>query len=277
MSTNILDAVLSQYEKSAQTFAPKMTQEERMKKYFVTLLKDNEKEATKRVRILPTNDGTSPFKEVYFHEIQVNGKWQKFYDPALNDNEESPLTEVYQELMVTGKESDKELAKQYKARKFYIIKLIDRDNEADGPKFWRFKHNYKQDGIFDKLIPIFRQKGDITDPDKGRDILVSLVKAKTPQGKYYTAIQSIMHDDPTPLSEDKEQAKAWIEDDMKWSDVYSRKPVEYLQAIARGETPKWDANSGKYVYGDNLTSEMTIGGQQHDEPDMAGEDDDLPF
>lgn len=278
MSTNILDAVLAQYEKSNQTFSPKMSQEERMKKYFTALLKDNEKEATKRVRILPTTDGSSPFKEAYFHEIQVNGKWQKFYDPALNDNEESPLTDVYDELIATGKESDKELAKQYKARKFYIIKLIDRDAEQDGPKFWRFKHNYKKEGILDKIIPIFRQKGDVTDPDKGRDLLVSLVKATTPQKKTYTAIQSIMHDDPTPLSEDKEQASAWINDELTWSDVYSKKPKEYLEAIARGETPRWDTNAGKYVYGDNVTDTTTMGGgKTYDEPDMSPEDDDLPF
>jgi hypothetical protein len=278
MSTNILDAVLAQYEKSTQTFSPKMSQEERMKKYFTALLKENEKEATRRVRILPTTDGTSPFKEAYFHEIQVNGKWQKFYDPAQNDNEESPLTDVYDELIATGKESDKELAKQYKARKFYIIKLIDRDAEQDGPKFWRFKHNYKKEGIFDKIMPIFRQKGDVTDPDKGRDLLVSLVKSTTPQKKTYTAIQSIMYDDPTTLSSNKEQASAWINDELSWSDVYSKKPKEYLEAIARGETPRWDNNAGKYVYGDNVTDSTTMGGgKTYDEPDMSGEDEDLPF
>ncbi len=72
---------------------------------------------------------SSPFKEVWYHELQVGGKWQKFYDPGKNDNERSPLNEVHDELMSTGKESDKELAKQYKSRKFYIVKVIDRDAE----------------------------------------------------------------------------------------------------------------------------------------------------
>ena len=51
-----------------------------------------------------------------------------------NDGERSPLTEVYEELMSTGKESDKDLARQYRPRKFYIVKVIDRDNEDHGPK-----------------------------------------------------------------------------------------------------------------------------------------------
>ena len=106
MATNVLDAVLAQYENSKQggsSNTSKFTQEERMKKYFAALLKDNEKQGQRRVRILPTTDGSSPFKEVWFHEIQVDGKFQKFYDPGKNDNERSPLNEVYEELMSTGK------------------------------------------------------------------------------------------------------------------------------------------------------------------------------
>jgi hypothetical protein len=83
MATNPLDAILAQYEQSQKSGSNtnKMSQDERMKKYFAALLKDNEKQGQKRLRILPTNDGSSPFKEVWFHEIQVDGKWQKFYDP----------------------------------------------------------------------------------------------------------------------------------------------------------------------------------------------------
>jgi len=155
-----LDAVLSQYEKNTKPYGESnaMSQEERMKKYFACILLQGQAQGQRRVRILPTKDGSSPFKEAWYHEIQVGGQWNKFYDPGKNDNERSPLNEVYEELMSTGKESDKELAKQYKPRKFYIVKVIDRDNEQDGPKFWRFKHNYKQEGIFDKIIPIYKAK-----------------------------------------------------------------------------------------------------------------------
>lgn len=265
MATNSLDAVLSQYEKSTQNSAAsgsKMSSEDRMKKYFAALLKDNEKQGQRRIRILPTIDGSSPFKEVWFHEIQVDGKWQKFYDPSKNNNERSPLNEVYEELMSTGKESDKQLATQYKARKFYIVKVIDRDNEQDGVKFWRFKHNYKQEGILDKIIPIWKAKGDITDTDTGRDLILELTKAKTGKGAMYTVIQTVMYDDPAPISENENEMAEWIGDEMTWEDVYSKKPVEYLEAIARGETPRWDSEKGGYAYSNSETSEVSMGGSK---------------
>lgn len=281
MATNPLDAILAQYEQSQKpsSNSSKMSQDERMKKYFAALLKDNEKQGQKRLRILPTNDGSSPFKEVWFHEIQVDGKWQKFYDPGKNDNERSPLSEVHEELMATGREADKELAKQYKPRKFYIVKLIDRDNEKDGVKFWRFKHNYKNEGILDKLIPIFRAKGDVTDPTKGRDIILEMTKAKTPKGATYTVIQTIMYDDPAPIHTDKETSDSWVNDELTWADVYSKKPVEYLEAIAKGETPKWDSDKGGYVYGNSESSEVVIGSKsKNQDPQEDWEaDGDLPF
>jgi len=284
MATNSLDAVLAQYEQAKQggsSSTSKFTQEERMKKYFAAILKDNEKQGQRRLRILPTPDGSSPFKEVWYHEIQVDGKFQKFYDPGKNDNERSPLNEVYEELRSTGKDSDKELAKQYLSRKFYIVKVIDRDNESDGVKFWRFKHNYKNEGILDKIIPIWRAKGDITDPDNGRDIILELTKAKTPKGATYTVIQTVMYDDPAPVHENKELANTWIKDELTWEDVYSKKTEEYLEAIARGETPRWDSDKGGFVYGNSSQGEISMGGESkkvNSDPQANAEpDEDMPF
>ena len=279
-TNNVLDAVLSQYENSKSgdfTSGSKMSQEDRLKKYFAAILKDNEKQGQKRIRILPTPDGSSPFKEVWFHEIFTDGKWQKFYDPSKNDNERSPLSEVYEELMSTGKES-------YKPRKFYIVKVIDRDNEQDGPKFWRFKHNYKQEGIFDKIIPIYKAKGDVADAEKGRDLILELTKAKTPKGAFYTVIQTVMYDDPSQVHEDEDTMTEWVDNELTWEDVYSKKPVEYLESIARGETPRWDSDAGKYVYSNTEVGEVSMGGKKTKEetktvdPQSNDEiDEELPF
>ena len=284
MATNSLDAVLAQYEKAKQgstSSTSKFTQEERMKKYFAAILQDKETQGQRRLRILPTTDGSSPFKEVWYHEIQVDGKFQKFYDPGKNDNERSPLTEVYEELRSTGKEEDKKLASNYLARKFYIVKVIDRDNEEDGVKFWRFKSNYKNEGIYDKIIPIYRNKGDIADPEKGRDLILELTKAKTPKGAYYTVIQTVMYDDAAPIHEDTKLAESWVNDELTWEDVYSKKPVEYLEAIARGESPKWNSDKGGYDYGNSDSDEMSFGGSKPSAPidPQAGdeEDSDMPF
>lgn len=255
-----LDAIMAQYEKNQKGDSQKLTQEERMKRYFTLLLSDKENTGQRRIRILPTTDGSSVFKEAWFHELQVGGYYQKIYDPAGNDNEASPLADVYNALKATKRKDDDELAKDYKAKLFYVVKVIDRDNEQDGPKYWRFKHNYKKDGILDKIIPIFRNKGDISDMDTGRDLIIELVKSKSPKGKEYTTVSTIMYDDPTPLSTDENLAKKWANDESTWRDVYSRKPLEYLEAISRGESPQWDNNLGKFVYLNSSNSEASFGG-----------------
>lgn len=281
MST--FDAVLAQYEKNKQATsgnANRVSQEDRMKKYFTTVLPKGSTGEERRIRILPTTDGSSPFKEVYFHEVQVDGKWVKLYDPR-QEGKRSPLHEVYEGLMMTGVDSDRELARQYRSRKFYIVKVIDRDNEQDGVKFWRFKHNSKGDGVLDKIFPIFKNKGDITDPTSGRDLIISLSLTKAGTGKEYTSISSVIPEDKTPLHEDESIAKQWIEDELTWSDVYSKKPEDYLEMVARGEVPRWDGETKKWI--SNLQTEETIGQPQTVSTpvvDPQAEDDadeDLPF
>ena len=225
---NSIDAILSQYEKNTQPAASgnKVSSEDRLKKYFTTILPKGSTSGQKRIRVLPTKDGSSCFKEVEFHEIQVNGSWVKLYDPA-QDGERSPLNEVKKSLESTGDETDRQIARNYRARKFYIVKVIDRDNEQDGPKFWRFKHNYKGDGPLDKIIPIIRSKGDVTDMLEGRDLILSLTLNKAPNGREYTTINSIIQDDKTALHTDSEIANEWVNDDTTWRDVYSIKPIEF--------------------------------------------------
>ena len=280
MST--FDSVLAQYEKNKNATsgnANRVSQEDRMKKYFVTILPKGSKGEDRRIRILPTPDGSSPFKEVYFHEVQVDGKWVKLYDPK-QEGKRSPLNEVYEGLMMTGVESDKILARQYRARKFYIVKVIDRDNEQDGPKFWRFKHNAKGDGVIDKIFPIFKNKGDVTDTQKGRDLIISLTLTKSGTGTEYTSINSVIPEDMGVLHEDENIAKTWVEDELTWSDVYSKKGEDYLEMVAKGEIPRWDNDSKKWV--SNSSTEETFGTQKVSTPvvdpqDGDEVDEDLPF
>lgn len=280
MST--FDAVLAQYEKNKNATSGnnnKISSEDRLKRYFTTVLPKGSKGEERRIRILPTKDGSSPFVEVKFHEVQVDGKWVKLYDPA-QEGKRSPLNEVCEGLMMSGVDSDKELARTYRSRKFYIVKVIDRDHEADGVKFWRFKHNHKGDGVIDKIFPIFRNKGDVTNPENGRDLILSLALTKAGTGKEYTVINSVLNDDPSALHADADVAKTWLDDELTWSDVYSKKGEDYLEMVARGEVPRWDSTSNKWV--SNMTAEETIGAPKSSTPVVDPQEDeeadsDLPF
>jgi len=60
MANSVLDSVLAQYEKNSNptgNSTPRMSEQDRLKRYFTTLLGKNEKSGQKRVRILPTKDG----------------------------------------------------------------------------------------------------------------------------------------------------------------------------------------------------------------------------
>jgi hypothetical protein len=134
-----LDAVLKQYEQNQvnSSSTNNISREERLKKYFAAFLPKGEEGGEKVIRLLPTSDGSSPFKEVYYHEIQIDGKWTKLLDPGKNGDgtptgERSPLNEVEEALKMTGNEKDKEIARQYRSKKFYIVKIIDRGNEDEG-------------------------------------------------------------------------------------------------------------------------------------------------
>jgi hypothetical protein len=93
-----------------------------------------------------------------------------------------------------------------------------------------------------------------------------------------------MFDDPSPVHEDKDTGDTWVNDTSTLHDVYAKKPVEYLEAVANGETPKWDTVTGKYVYGDSSQGDYSFGGQSTKE-DTKKEDpqakeqasDDMPF
>ena len=114
---NTTDAVLAQYEKNKNTTSGnKLTSEDRLKKFFHPFLKEGVKSGEVRIRILPAKvDGASPFEALQFHELQVNGKWTKIYDPA-GEGKRSPLNEVREGLTMQGTEEARELAKQYRSK-----------------------------------------------------------------------------------------------------------------------------------------------------------------
>lgn len=239
-----LDAILSQYEKNTQnTKGSKISNEDRLKKYFTEKLQKGVKSATRRFRILPGKDGQSPFNEVYFYERQVNGKYEKIYCNKLNDGEDCPLYEAKEALLMEGSKKAKEMAREYTPRKYYVVKGIDRDNEDHGVKFWRFKHKYTGDGVMDKLMPLFKLKGDITDAREGRDIIITTNR----NDKGWSVVSSIMADDVTLLTSDKDKANDWFNNEETFRDVYSKKSQEYLEIVAKNMTPIWDSEQSKYV------------------------------
>jgi len=245
---NPLDAILSQYEKNSEKGGgnkPKISNEERLKKYFTEKLRQGQKTAEKTFRILPSTDPTkSPFVETYYHEMNVNGKYEKIHCTKLNDGEPCKICEAREALYEDGSKKAKAMASSYTARKYYVVKGIDRDNEDHGVKFWRFKHKYTGDGVMDKLIPILKKRGNIMDPREGRDITITTNR----NDKGWSVVTNIMSEDPSVLTDPKStEAKDWMSNEETWRDVYSVKPVEFVNIVAEQKTPVWDSELKKFV------------------------------
>ena len=262
---NALEAMLAQYEKNN---APKYEKQEAktydLKNYFNTYIPESVKSGTKTIRILPTQTG-SPFVEMYGHKVMIDGEWKTFPCLKHEKGEACPFCEARQELLATGKDSDKELAKKYNARLMYVVKVIDRDNEHEGVKFWRFNHDYSKGGVYDKLYAMITAlKKDVTNPETGRDIVVTISRNQN-NVPIVSGIQAL---DPSVLSEDETKKAEWLADERTWEDVYSVRTYDYLEIIVRGYTPVWDKEEKRFVAKElikedetknTLESELTMG------------------
>ena len=225
---SVLDAILKQYESNKA----KPRKEVDLTKYFTTALPKGKLTDKKKFRIIPAEDGHSPFVEVWFHNVQINGEWKKLYCPEKNAGDPCPFCEVASELDKSTSKEEKDLAKTYKPKKFYVVKGIERGKEDEGVKFWRFSHNYKGAGVFDKMIAVFSEKGNISDAKEGRDLIINI--GKDDRGN--SIVSSILHDDKEPLGTE-EQINEWVSDTMTWEDVFSKRDYDYLAKVARGENP----------------------------------------
>jgi len=56
-----------------------------------------------------------------------------------------------------------------------------------------------------------------------------------------------MADDVTILTENKEYANEWFNNEETYKDVYAKKSNEYLEIVATNKTPIWDSEQKKYV------------------------------
>lgn len=255
-----LDAILAQYEKNSSSNTNYSQKTYDLKNYFTTFLDKGVKNGKRIVRILPVGEGQkTPFVEVMVHKIKLNGEFKTFTCPKHEEQKDCPFCEAREALLATGKEDDKELAKKYSARKTYVVKVIDRDKEAEGVKFWRFNHDYRKTGTFDKLIGIIQEFGDITDPNKGRDLIINIARDTND----VPVIQSIIQKDSTKLTTDREIGLSWLGDKRTWKDVYSIKPYDYLAIIVKGGEPAWDKVNEKWADKTSLKAE-NIGNESED-------------
>lgn len=170
-------------------------------------------------------------------------------NPSIKGKKKDSMNASELKILEKNNEIYKEAIK-WEAKKFYIVRGIDKGAEKDGVKFWRFKHNYKNQGTLDKLLPILQeymeaQQADFSDPKTGTDLSIIMTDSEF-NGRVYKTISAITYRGKSPLHGDPIVVRQWLEDDITWRDVFLPKkapnvtPYEFLEMVAEGNNPYWD-------------------------------------
>lgn len=203
---------------------------------------------------VPMYDGTKP---VMIHEeCPLCAEYDRILstqDNSLRGRKKEDLNAEELKIFENNREIYKNAVK-WKADKYYIIKGIDKGAIKDGPKFWRFKHNWQNQGTLDKLLPVMASFTEVNevpyyDVNKGADLKISSTDSAIGNIKF-KSIVSIMALQK-PLSADEVQAKEWVNDELIWRDVFKKRNIpntdytDYLKMIVDGNTPYWDESDPK--------------------------------
>lgn len=170
-------------------------------------------------------------------------------DPSIKGIKKENMTDNQLKIKDKNNEIYKDAIK-WEAKKFYIVRGIDKGAEKDGVKFWRFKHNYKNQGTLDRLLPIMEDfvtanQVSFFNPKNGTDFNIIMTDSEF-NGRTYKAISAITHKGKCPLHNDPVVIEQWLSDDTTWRDVFKPKkapnvtPLEFLEMVANGTNPYWD-------------------------------------
>ena len=269
-----IDSILEQQEQESKPKFVRNTFD--VKNYLQARLGKSETTKTLIIRLLPFSpEGGSPFKKVHFHNVRVNEKvsasgWKQFPCPVNNGlGEKCPFCETAKQARelkksaLTEAEKNKynEIEMANTSREMWIVRCIERGHEEDGVKFWLFTNSKKGDGVYDKIMTIFKNRylkgkeqgkyNNIFDLNEGKDLYVTLTKDSN--GRTVTNISD--DDEKTPLSTNYELAEKWLHDTKKWNEVYTVKPYDYMSIIVQGGKPVFSKEHGTYVDKDELDKE----------------------
>jgi hypothetical protein len=264
-----LEAILKEYNDNSKSTGGGSQKTFDLAKYFSTFLPKGVDEAIKQVRLLPGKDGNTPFTTIHVHTKKVEGQWRKFVCPKEEKGEDCPFCASYDLIQKEGTDEQKKTSYVFKPRKAYVIKLIDRAKEAEGPKFWRINHNAKKAGYYDKIISLFKlYEADLSNAENGRDLAISIER----NADDVPTVTNIIAREPSPLHSDTDTANKWLNDGDTWEDVYAIKSYDYLKIIVTDGEPVWDKEAKTYVdkkkanekpkqdYNSDLESELTMSG-----------------
>jgi len=196
------------------------------------------------IRIVPTADG-DPFKEFWFHYNL--GKNPAFLSPKKNFGDSDPLDDFVRKLFNEGTDDSIRMAKNLMARQRFFSPVIVRGEEDQGVRLWGYGKMAYQELLGLVLNPEY---GDITDAEDGTDLVINYGK---PPGASFPQTSITPRRRNSPLMEETEKTKEFLESIPDFSGVFERKTSEQVQAMLDqyllGEEDAESASSETVKYG----------------------------
>ena len=314
-STNVSIDAIEKQKKEILEKEKKQSQQKvefNEKNYLNVRLKPGETVKKIKIRILPiTPTDSTPFLVLKTHSLKVDTAISKsgyksficLDDSHLKHEEgdhKCPLCAKAEELFASSKNETNEVIRKsiyknacsYKTKETFVVRVIDRDHEDEGVKFWRFNAHKDGTGCYDKLMDIYEnrkqeaidngeQPYNVFDLNNGKDFIITL---KYNKQNNKTSIEIGDSGKETPLSTDYEKAMSWINDEKTWKDIYASKSYEYLQIVADGNIPVFNKEKQHWEYkkveeNNSKSDDVNVAEVlNYEQPTTTeDEDDDLPF
>ena len=274
--------------------------------YLNVKLAEDEKKRDVRIRILPANPGSRKIStDIRIHSMKVptevtKSGFKSFIclndSHILGDERGCPFCNVFEDYKaeamklkdpdgnVTNTTQWKALWKEayrHEAKIAHIVRVIDRDHEDEGVKFWRFNEWDNGKGCYDYLKEIYNlyneeaakiaylaeykktptseqlaeymknDKGEtrefynVFNLENGHDIKLTLTHGENSKDR--TEIKIMAELSESPLSYDENEVSKWVNDPKSWNDAYAVKNYDYLEVVLNGGVPVYDSTVGKYV------------------------------
>lgn len=177
-----------------------------------------------QVRIIPYKfNSENPFIELLFH-YDLGGK--NLLSPA-SFGKPDPILEFAEKMKASGEPDSYKLYRKLLPKLRTYVPVIVRGEEDQGVRFWGFgKNNYEE------IMTIMddEEYGDIVDVKTGTDLDVTYVtpeEAGTTFGKI--TVRAKRHS--SPLTDDKNQLKEWLDNQKSITDVYKMLSYDELKEV----------------------------------------------
>lgn len=176
------------------------------------------------IRVVPyLHNKDNPFIELFFHF----GLNNKSYLSPISFGRPDPIEEFAQKLKQSGNREEYQMARKLESKMRTFAPIIVRGEETQGVRFWGFGKT-----VYQELLSVIADPdyGDITDAVNGRDVSVEFKTAEE-TGKSFPSTSIRVKPNQTPITEDKAQLEALLENQKDITELYQELSYEELTDV----------------------------------------------